>query len=142
MKKHIFWMLPLLFLFSCAPKLEKEVKETHSDGSPQLVVYYQMEDGFKEKVKVEALYEDGTLRYTGEFADDKRNGHWVYWYENGIKWSEGYFKNDLRDGYGTTWHKNGQKNYEGEYTEGVRSGVWKFYDVDGNPLKEIDYDEE
>lgn len=142
MKKYILWILPLLFLIACAPKLEKEVQETHSDGSPRLVVYYQMNDGFKDKVKVEAFYEDATLRYTGEFADDKRSGHWVYWYENGVKWSDGYFKNDLRDGFGTTWHKNGQINYEGAYTDGVRSGIWKFYDTDGNPVKEINYDED
>jgi antitoxin component YwqK of YwqJK toxin-antitoxin module len=142
MKKYIFYLMPLLFIVSCTPKLEKVVEDTHPDGNPRLVVYYKMEDGFREKVKVEAFYEDGTQHYVGEFADQKRNGSWTYWYKNGNKWSDGYFKNDLRDGNGTTWHKNGQKNYDCSYTEGVRTGVWKFYDPEGNFLKEVNYEEE
>lgn len=141
MKKYLLLFLPLLFLVSCGPKLEEVVEDTHPDGSPRLVVYYKMVDGFKERVKVIAYYENGSVRYQGEFADDKRNGHWVYWYENGNKWSDGYFKNDLRDGFGTTWHENGNKHFEGSYENGIRIGVWKFWNEEGELLKEINYDE-
>ncbi len=141
MRKYISFLIILFMAVSCGPDLERVVEDTHSDGSPRLVQYYQDENGFREKVKVEAFYEDGSKRYTGEFANEKRNGYWVYWYENGNKWSEGYFKNDLRDGYGTTWHKNGQKHYEGSYTEGIRTGIWKFYTEEGEMVKEINYDQ-
>ena len=141
MRKYFLFLIILLVAASCGPDLEKVVEDTHPDGSPRLVSYYMDKGGIKEKVKVEALYEDGSLRYTGEFADGKRNGHWVYWYENGNKWSEGYFKNDLRDGFGITWHKNGQKHYEGSYKEGVRSGIWKFWTPEGEFVKELNYDE-
>jgi antitoxin component YwqK of YwqJK toxin-antitoxin module len=142
MKKYLLFLLPVLFLASCGPKLEKVIEDTHPDGSPRLIVYYKTVEGFKERARVEAFYENGTKRYTGEFDNDKRSGHWVYWYENGNKWSDGYFKDDLRDGFGTTWHENGNKHYEGSYENGIRAGVWKFWDEDGNLLKEIDYDAE
>ena len=126
---------------SCGPKLDKIVEDTHPDGSPRLVHYYLEEDGKREKVKVEAFYEDGSKRYAGEFADNKRDGYWVYWYENGNMWSEGYFKDDLRDGFGTTWHKNGKKHFEGSYKEGIRVGKWKFWSPEGELMKELNYDE-
>lgn len=129
-----------MLLYSCGPKLEEVVEETHADGSPRIVSFYQEIDGVREKVKVAAFYESGQKRYEGEYAHGKRNGFWVYWYDNGNKWSEGYFKDDLRDGFGTTWHKNGQKHYEGSYKEGIRVGVWKFWSPQGEFVKELNYD--
>jgi len=142
MRKYILLLISFFLLVSCGPRLEEVVEDTHPDGSPRIVVFYKMEDGFKEKVKVSAFYESGSQRYIGEFKDDKRDGYWIYWYENGNKWSEGYFKNDLRDGYGTTWHENGKKHFEGSYLEGVRVGTWKFYDDQGELAKEVNYDDE
>lgn len=141
MKKYSLVILIAFLAASCSIDLEKVVEDTHPDGTPRLVSYYTENDGLREKVKTEAYYEDGSLRYSGEFADGKRNGYWVYWYENGNMWSEGYFKNDLRDGFGTTWHKNGQKNYEGAYKEGIRTGLWKFWTPQGELVKELDYDQ-
>ena len=140
MKKYLLLLVSLFVLVACGPKLEKEIEESYPDGSPRLVVYYKTVDGFRDKVKVEAFYENGQQRYQGEFKDDKRNGYWLYWYENGNKWSEGYFKDDVRDGYGTTWYENGSKHFEGSYLEGVRVGVWKFYTQEGQLAKENDYD--
>ena len=141
MKKYLLLLTSVFILASCGPKLEEIVEDTHPDGSPRLVEYFQTIDGFKEKVKVMAYYEDGTVRYEGEFANGKRDGYWAYWYEDGKMWSEGYFKNDLRDGFGTTWHKNGQKHFEGSYKEGVRVGAWKFWTIEGELAKEINYDD-
>ena len=140
MKKYFLLLISLLFLASCGPKLEEDIEATHPDGSPQRIVYSKLVDGFKEKVKVAAFYEDGSKRYEGEFAGDKRDGYWIYWYENGNKWSEGYFKDDLRDGFGTTWHKNGQKHFEGSYLEGIRTGAWKFWTEEGEFVKEVSYE--
>ncbi len=142
MKKYLLFFISIIILASCGPKLEEEVEDTFADGSPRLVNYYQVVDGFREKVKVVAFYENGNTRYEGEFANGKRDGHWVYWYESGIKWSEGYFKNDLRDGFGTTWYENGRKHYQGNYKEGIRVGKWEFWDENGELMKAIDYDEE
>ena len=141
MRKYILCMVIAFIAVACGPDLERVVEDTHADGSPRLVNYYRDDNGTREKVRVEAFYEDGSKRYVGEFADGKRNGHWAYWYENGNKWSEGYFKDDLRDGFGTTWHENGKKHYEGSYKEGIRVGVWKFYSTEGELVKELDYDD-
>ena len=48
--------------------------------------------------------------------------------------------NGVNHGKTTTWHENGEKYYEGFYTEGERSGVWKFWDENGEFIKEINYD--
>ena len=141
MRKYLLILVSVLFMVSCGPKLEEVIEDTHPDGSPRMIVYYKTVDGFKEKVKVTAFYENGTKRYEGEFAGDKRDGYWIYWYENGNNWSEGYFKNDLRDGFGTTWHKNGQKHFEGTYLEGIRVETWRFWLENGEFVKEVTYDE-
>ena len=141
MRKYFLFLFAVLLFVSCGPKLEEVVEDTHPEGNPRLIAYYQEIDGSREKVKVAAFYESGNKRYEGEFAAGKRNGHWVYWYENGNKWSEGYFKDDLRDGFGKTWHKNGQKHFEGSYLEGVRVGTWKFWTPEGEMVKEMDYEE-
>lgn len=140
MKRYISILLIIMLAVACGPRLEKVVDDTHPDGSPRLVSYFKDDNGAREKVREEAFYEDGSMRYTGEYTEGKRNGHWVYWYDNGNKWSEGYFRDDLRDGFGTTWHENGQKHYEGSYEDGVRVGKWKFWNTRGELVKELNYD--
>lgn len=131
----------LILLFSCANEPDKVVEETFDDGEPKLVRYYEENGEDKSLTKEITYYPNGSIRYTGEYNDNKKDGHWEYYYKDGTKWSEGYFKEGERDGKAITYHENGQIYYEGQYTDGIRSGTWRFYDNDGKLIKEVDYED-
>jgi antitoxin component YwqK of YwqJK toxin-antitoxin module len=47
----------------------------------------------------------------------------------------------LRTGKATVWQSNGNLLQEGNYKEGRHVGHWKWYDEQGNLLREEDYPE-
>lgn len=139
--RYLIAMMAVLVVAGCGPKLEERVKETHPDGTPRHVQYFQGEGEDRFVAREIFYYPNGNKRMEGTFNEaKKKHGKWTYWYEDGTKWSEGYFHNGLNDGKRITWHENGQKHYEGHYDKGTRIGVWKFYSEEGKVLKEIDYD--
>ncbi len=91
-------------------------------------------------IKEEAFYQNGYMRYEGEFdKDGKRHGEWTYWYENGNVWSEGYFSHGKSDGIRKGYHVNGQKYFKGEYDKGQQTGIWTFWDENGTLVKEENF---
>lgn len=60
------------------------------------------------------------LDYTGEWKDDKKDGHGVFRWENGMSY-EGEWKENKRTGHGTFSWPNKQV-FEGEWTEDRRNG--------------------
>ena len=123
----------------CTKGLEREVAETYADGTPKTVRYFKQEGKNKILAIEEYFYPDGQLRMTGEFKNNKKEGHWISYYDNGNKWSEGFYKAGINEGKTTTWHENGEKYYEGYYKKGERAGTWKFWDDKGIFVKEIEY---
>ncbi len=126
-----------LAVSSCTEKLEQEVESAWNDGSPQKVIYYDIENGEKLKVREERFYEDGSREMVGEFQGIKKDGEWMYWFKDGKKWSQASYENDIKEGKATVWREDGNKNYEGSYATGKPHGTWIFYDVDGSRLKEV-----
>jgi antitoxin component YwqK of YwqJK toxin-antitoxin module len=142
MRKIIF-ILSIVFLASCGPKLQEKVIETFPDGKPQRVQYFTSEAEGSYLAKEIFYYQNGQKKMEGFYNKAKqKHGKWLYWREDGKKWSEGYFFEGKDDGMRKTWHENGKKHYEGHYDKGTRVGVWKFYDETGKMVKEIDYDKE
>ena len=139
--RYIPLFIVLVFLVSCAEKLDEVVAETHNDGSTKRVQYFKGEGEDRFLRKDVFYYENGQKRVEGEYnREGKKDGKWTYWYEDGNKWSEGYFKDGLNHKERTTWHETGEMHYTGNYEMGKRVGVWKFYNEDGELVKEIDYD--
>ena len=139
--RYIPLFLVLAFLVSCGEKLDEVVAETHEDGSAKRVQYFKGEGEDRFLRKDLFYYDNGQKRVEGEYnKDGKKDGKWTYWYEDGSKWSEGYFKNGLNHKKRTTWHESGEMHYTGTYEEGERVGVWKFFNEEGELVKEIDYD--
>lgn len=142
MRKIVFFLI-IVFLASCAPKLEEKVIETYPGGKPKRVQYYTPGPENSYMAKEVFFYENGQEKMEGSYNEaGLKHGKWMYWREDGKKWSEGYFYESKDDGWRRTWHENGKKHYEGKYDKGKRIGTWKFYDESGKMVKEIDYDEE
>ncbi len=138
--RNILLIFVSLFLFSCTGDLVEEVVETHPDGTPKLVKYYQQDGNVRELVKEIQFYPNRSKFYEGDFKDNKKDGSWKVWYQNGNLWSEGFYDKGLDDGKRTAYYENGKVHFEGQYAKGEMVGVWKFYDEAGKMLNEIDYD--
>ncbi|EFO65029.1 Phosphatidylinositol-4-phosphate 5-kinase, putative [Giardia lamblia P15] len=72
----------------------------------------------------------GTLKYKGEYKEDKRCGNGTLVYKE-KKVYVGEFLNDLRYGHGTMSYPNGS-TYTGLYKEDLRSGLGKMTFPDGS----------
>jgi antitoxin component YwqK of YwqJK toxin-antitoxin module len=110
--------------------------ETYPDGSPMVIEY--VNPGSIDKSKnINTFYKDNKLQSEGMLKDGKKEGKWVFYYDNGNKWSEGYFKNGIEQGTRTVYYENGKKRYEGSFRNGDKTGLWKFWDKNGELIKEI-----
>ncbi len=104
-------------------KLQSLVIETYKDSTVKKVKYFDVVGNKKVFKYYKEFYPNKQVKLEGELKDDKRTGHWVYYYENGVKWSEGNYVNGLAEGKfiiryddGNHWmdiyYKNGEKTKE------------------------------
>ncbi|UTW61338.1 hypothetical protein KFE98_15140 [bacterium SCSIO 12741] len=83
----------------------------------------------RKQGKWEKKYENGKVRYTGQFKDDRPVGTFVYFDWNSVKMSE--VRHTTNDSAQVVfYHKNGKKMAEGMYYQQKRTGKWKFYDAE------------
>jgi len=125
---------------ACSTKNEfKVVEEEFPDGKPMNVKYFASET--KEKLIREIqYYDDGAVYIEGSFKNNERHGSWVAYYKDGVIWSQAEYKDGLEDGLKSVYFENGQKYYEGIKEKNKRVGIWKFWDIEGNLVKEVNYD--
>ncbi|KAA3651611.1 MAG: toxin-antitoxin system YwqK family antitoxin [Bacteroidetes bacterium] len=112
-----------------------------------------------------SYYSSGTLRYEGQFADDKPFGVFKYYfqtgelktvlehladgmvnakhyYQNGEMMAEGAYKNQLKQGKWITYGANNSKVNEGNYIGGKKFETWKIYYTNGQVAEEKSYKED
>ena len=56
---------------------------------------------------IEEYYENGQLKISVTWSNDKREGPFQEYYENGQLKTTGYYKNNLKDGTFETYSENG-----------------------------------
>ena len=104
---------------------------------------------------------DGSIKYEGDFVNNKITGYGKYYFENGVyylgQWLddkqhgkgkifdkngnivlEGDFVNDQLDGYGKIYLSNGNY-FIGQFKQGILQGKGKEYDKNGNFFFENEY---
>ena len=69
---------------------------------------------YKKNGKNVDYYENGSVKYEGQFLDDEYNGKGKLYYPNG-DYYEGQFKKGKKDGIGIDFYKNGKKKYDGKF---------------------------
>lgn len=72
------------------------------------------------KVKVTWFHENGQVKETGYFIDDKKDGVWEHFNEKGIKISEASYNDGMKDGNWSVWNENGVMLYHLVYENGKR----------------------
>ena len=118
-----------------------EVVESYPDGATHVEKDYSTIDDNKLYVYEREYYKDGKILKEGALNEKgRRDGVWKSYYRDGEIWSEGYFTNGRREGIAITYFTNGNKYYEGFYVKSKKSGIWKFWNEQGEFVKEVDYD--
>lgn len=143
MKKAIFILFYVCFLFSCRNEKSGEKNENDSiekkiDTSTINQINIKKtsihEDGpFVEK------YENGQIKIEGTYKNGTRFGLWKSYYDDGTHCSEDYFEDGKKNGKTATFYKTGRVRYIGYFTWDKPSGVWEFYSEDGKLDKQKDY---
>jgi len=87
-----------------------------------------------------ATYSDGSMMSWQEFSAGIGQGKWINYYQNGqIKESGNYNQNKV-EGPIEKYYENGVLKASGVYKDWrIMIGVWKYYDNKGALTKEIDY---
>ncbi|MFA6199790.1 MAG: hypothetical protein WC679_05230 [Bacteroidales bacterium] len=86
LSKVIILSLIIVLSFSCS-KGSKEIISSYENGNPKLVYYTKTEKGIKKKVSEQMFYENGKIRYEGNFQHNERTGKWSYNFEDGTKFA-------------------------------------------------------
>jgi len=93
-----------------------------------VLTYIFIKYNFDEK---RPSYENGQIKYEGEYLNGMNEGLWIWYYENGNKQMQGLFKEGRRTGTWKMWSLNGtlvnEAKYEidklnGPYTEWYSNG--------------------
>ncbi len=80
-------------------------------------------------------YDNGVIKFTGNFRFGVRHGHWMAFYDNGIKWSECYYDKGKKHGETIVYFPDGKVHYKGWYKNDLKDSLWFYYDETG---KEVD----
>ncbi|NCG30466.1 MAG: hypothetical protein GWP27_08395 [Bacteroidetes bacterium] len=92
-----------------------------------LVAQNQVDEDGQKQGKWEKKYENGNVRYQGQFEDDQAISTFFYYYENKVKssevtyWSEGKASAKF-------FHNNGVIMGKGPYLNQQKDGDWVFFD--------------
>ncbi|MDD2191968.1 MAG: hypothetical protein PHO12_05450 [Bacteroidales bacterium] len=92
LSKTIVIFLTILMTSSCTNG-KKEVISYYENGNPKLVYYIKKDGEMKNKVAEKMYYENGKLKYEGNFENNERTGKWTYYFENGNKFSQANYTN-------------------------------------------------
>lgn len=80
----------------------------------------------------EARHTNGTIRYTGNFHNDKPIGEFRYYYEDGTLRATNVFSNNGLKAIHTAYSPQGKRLAEGFYFDQKKDSTWRFYsDTDG-----------
>lgn len=82
----------------------------------------------------EARYPSGTIRYTGQFHNDKPIGTFRYYYESGKIRAINNFKNNGLKAYNQTFSENETLIAEGIYLGQKKDSIWRIYSETGQFL--------
>jgi antitoxin component YwqK of YwqJK toxin-antitoxin module len=79
-----------------------------------------------------SFFQNGRVKNTGYFKNNKANGFWKYYYESGALKMEGPYKDNEHNGYWKYFYENGSVNMEGSIFKEIKEGEWKYYYENGN----------
>lgn len=154
MKKILFILSLVLILFSCNTGNESKITEdgdkvrvADSISKQQQKIFV---DSLKKKNPLLILppdsnytgeyvdkYDNGIIKFKGNYRFGKRHGQWMSFYPSGLAWSEMHYDKGSRQGPNLTYFENGKLRYAGYYKNDARDSVWLYYDSLGKVAEKV-----
>ena len=85
-------------------------------------------------------HRNGQLESQGAYVDGRREGPYVEQHANGKLRARGQHRQGRRVGDWIFGYDNGVQRAMGRYADDRRVGKWRHLDLDGTPLREVDWD--
>ncbi len=85
-------------------------------------------------------YESGALKMQGPYKDNEHNGYWKYFYETGLLNMEGEIYKEIKEGEWKYYFENGNLKNAGSYRKNKKNGIWKYFNEDGTIKAQAVYD--
>ena len=131
--KKLMKLILIFTLLNACQETPVEEKTTEKQEDLPLVVqengrYVEWYPGRKQ-IKIEGR----------EDREGKRNGVWKMYDEEGYELSITVYKHGKKHGHIIVYHPNGALYYTGEYENDERVGEWRFYNEQGELVKEENY---
>ena len=70
-----------------------------------------------------------------DYSKAQNVGNYTDFLEQGLK----HYNTQLNNEIQRDWHSNGQVKWEGEYKNGMKDGIWRYYNENGDLIKEESY---
>jgi len=107
------------------------------NDSGTVITNGQYVDGLKQGTWV---YQLGNYKSIGKYSDDMQDSIWTEYYrDNGKVRYTGKYSQDRPDGKHVWYYSDGKKEVEGEYNLGLQEDKWKYYTPDGELFIIITY---
>ncbi|MFK7900191.1 MAG: toxin-antitoxin system YwqK family antitoxin [Cyclobacteriaceae bacterium] len=84
-------------------------------------------------------YENGALKESGNYVNNKKHGLWKTWNKKGILVSTIPYKVGEKHGSGSLFHDNGIQKMTMTYDKNAKVGTWISYNEKGDFLKKTVY---
>lgn len=133
---QLLLFLGVLCFAGCNDSLREEVINTHDNGQPAKVYYYNKEN---EWVFEKDYYDTGALMMEGPVLNQQREGEWKAYFPDGKLQSTGVFVAGVSNGKKQIFHENGHLWMDGWYANDHKCGEWIFYDEQGYEIERINY---
>ncbi len=147
MARHFFLAIVLLttfLVFSCqnskadtGNNMRREVKALFPDSTVKTV--WEFPEGDSSKILVTHYFHNQKVQMRGYIKNGVRDGKWTAYAEDGKILATGFYVDGFEQGEYTVFYPNGKIRYRGNYEAGKRTGLWKFWDIEGNLVKEKDF---
>ncbi len=80
-------------------------------------------------------YDNGKLKYEGQFNNGIPTGTFTYYFKTGEKRAQNIYSDNGKIADNITYYKNGFKMAEGQYINQKKEGLWKYFiDEEGNKM--------
>ena len=86
-----------------------------------------------------SYYPNGQVADEVNWNHDKKDGPWKQFFEDGSIKLTATYKNDRLTGNFIAYYPDGKKEMEGNYTDDLPDGEWIHYDQDGKPVSTVRY---
>ncbi len=107
------------------------------NDSEKVITKGEYSDGMKEGRWV---YQLDNYKSFGKYSDDMKDSVWTeYYVDNGKIRFTGKYSQDRPDGTHIWYYPDGKKEWEGQYNLGLKEDHWKYYMPDGSLYLTITY---